>query len=213
MSNKKTYPICFDGLFRQNIVLTSGLVTAPIIVAATTAERAAVLSLTFFMISYCTIMIGRLIPRRLVYTVRIIIYAFIAAAVFIPTAVAANALFPSTAPSVMLYIELIVVNSLVLAKTESRFYLIPFTSMAIDSLVYIAGYALVAFVVGILRELLAYGTLFGLHICDTLMPAAKSPFFGFLLVGIFAALCRAYYNRRRSRAPEAAELIVKGADN
>lgn len=212
MSNK-TYPICFDGLFRQNIVLTSGLVTAPIIVAATTGERAALLSLTFFMISYFTIILGRLIPRKLVYTVRIIIYAFIAAMVFVPTAIVANMLFPDTAPSAMLYIQLIVVNSLVLAKTESRFYLIPFSSMAIDSLVYIAGYALAAFVVGIIRELLTYGTVFELHICDAAMPAAKSPFFGFFLVGLFAALCRAYYNRRRSREPEAPELLVKGADD
>ena len=104
MSQQKTYPICFDGLFRQNIVLTSGLVTAPIIVAATTAERAAVLSLSFFMISYCTILLGRIVPRRIVYTVRIIIYALIAALVFIPTALFTNMLFPETAQSVQLYI-------------------------------------------------------------------------------------------------------------
>lgn len=212
MSNK-TYPICFDGLFRQNIVLTSGLVTAPIIVASTTGERAALLSLTFFMISYFTILLGRIIPRKLVYTVRIIIYAFIAAMVFVPTAIVANTLFPETAPSVMLYIELIVVNSLVLAKTESRFYLIPFSSMAIDSLVYIVGYSLAAFTVGIIRELLTYGTIFGLHVCDAAMPAAKSPFFGFFLVGLFAALCRAYYNMRRSRERSAPELLLKGAED
>lgn len=212
MSQQKTYPICFDGLFRQNIVLTSGLVTAPIIVAATTAERAAVLSLSFFMISYCTILLGRIVPRRIVYTVRIIIYALIAALVFIPTALFTNMLFPETAQSVQLYIEILVVNSLVLAKTESRFYLIPYSSMAIDSLVYIAGYAIAAFAVGITRELLALGTLFGSHICDPIMPAAKSPFFGFLLVGFLAAACRYYYNIRRERAKKAPEIIRRGAD-
>ena len=207
MSNQKTYPICFDGLFRQNIVLTSGLVTAPIIVAATTAERAAVLSLSFFMISYCTILIGRIVPRRIVYTVRIIIYALIAAMVFIPTVLLCNTLFPDTAPSVLLYIEILVVNSLVLAKTESRFYLIPYSSMAIDSLVYIAGFAIAAFAVGIIRELLALGTLFGAHVFDPVMPAAKSPFFGFLLLGVFAALCRHYYNCRRERAEQASDSL------
>ncbi|MBE6889480.1 MAG: NADH:ubiquinone oxidoreductase subunit RnfE [Ruminococcaceae bacterium] len=213
MSDKKTYPICFDGLFRQNIVLTSGLVTAPIIVAATTAQRAALLSLTFFMISYCTILIGRIIPRKLVYTVRIILYALIASLVFIPTAVLAQTLFPDIMTSAMLYIEILVVNSLVLAKTESRFYLIPYSSMAIDSLVYIAGYALAAFAVGIVRELLAYGTVFDLHICHAIMPAAKSPFFGFILVGLYAAICRAYYNRKRSRDAALSELVRKGADD
>ncbi|MGN0687290.1 MAG: Rnf-Nqr domain containing protein [Oscillospiraceae bacterium] len=212
MSKQKTYPICFDGLLRQNIVLTSGLVTAPIIVAATTAERAAILSLSFFMISYFTILIGRSVSRRIVYTVRIIIYALIAAVVFIPTMLLVSFLFPDTAQSVALYIEILVVNSLVLAKTESRFYLIPYSSMAIDSLVYITGFALAAFVVGSVRELLALGTFFGAHVCNPIMPAAKSPFFGFLIVGFLAALCRYYYNCRRER-DKLPDIERKGADS
>ncbi len=212
MSDRKAPPICFDGLFRQNIVFTSGLVTAPIIVAATTAERAAILSLSFFMITYLSVLICRTIPRKLVYTVRIILYALVAAAVFIPTAIAINAIFPDTASSVMLYVEITVVNSLLLAKTESRFYLIPYASMAIDSLVYIVGYAIAAFGVGIVREFLSEGTFFGAHICDAHMPAAKSPFFGFFLVGIFAAVCRAYYNRKRRKLAEEPEVLMKGAE-
>lgn len=213
MSDKKTYPICFDGLFRQNIVLTSGLVTAPIIVAATTAERAAILSLSFFMISYITLLICRVIPRRISYTVRIILYSMVASLVFIPTALLIELLFPETASSVLLYTQILVVNSLILAKTESRFYLIPFSSMAIDSLVYIIGYAVAAFAVGIVRELLTYGTLFGSHICEALMPAAKSPFFGFFLLGLYAAACRHYYNRRRVKEQQAGEVVRKGVES
>ncbi len=212
MSNKN-YPICFDGLFRQNIVLTSGLVTAPIIVAATTAERAAILSLSFFMISYLTLIICRAIPRRIAYTVRIISYAAVASLVFIPTALAVDFLFPETAPTVLLYTEILVVNSFILAKSESRFYLIPFTSMAIDSLVYIVGYAIAAFGVGIVRELLTYGTLFGSHICNALMPAAKSPFFGFFLLGLYAAACRFFYNCRRAKEQPEDEVVRKGAES
>ncbi len=212
MSNKKTYPICFDGLFRQNIVLTSGLVTAPIIVAATTAERAAALSLSFLMISYLTLIICRAIPRKIAYTVRIILYALVASVVFIPTALLLDFLFPETAQAIHMYTEILVVNSLILAKTESRFYLIPFSSMAIDSLVYIAGYAIAAFAVGTVRELLTYGTLFGSHICNSLMPAAKSPFFGFFLLGLYAAACRYYYNRRRDKEARSAEVVRKGAE-
>lgn len=213
MSEKKTYPICFDGLFRQNIVLTSGLVTAPIIVAATTVERAAILSLSFLMISYITLIICRAIPRKISYTVRIILYSMVASLVFIPTALLIDIIFPETAPSVLLYTQILVVNSLILAKSESRFYLIPFSSMAIDSLVYIAGYAIAAFAVGIVRELLTYGTLFGSHICNALMPAAKSPFFGFFLLGLYAAACRHYYNRRRVKEQQSGEVVRKGAES
>ena len=63
--SEKKSKINLDGLFRQNIVLMSGLVTAPIIVAATTAERALVLTLSFFMVSYISILVCRLIPRKI----------------------------------------------------------------------------------------------------------------------------------------------------
>ena len=170
-----------DGLFRQNIVLMSGLVTAPVIVAATTAERAALLSLSFLMISFPTIVFCRFIPRKIAYTVRILIYAAAAAVMFIPTVLAARSLFPETASGVMIYIEILVVNSLILAKTESRFYLRPFGLMAAD-------------------------ILFGFHVFAAPLPAAKSPFFGFILVGFLAAGCRAI-SHRRSRARKEAERL------
>lgn len=211
MNNKPSGKISLDGLFRQNIVLMSGLVTAPIVVAATTFERAMVLTLSFLMISYSTILICRFVPRRIVYTVRIILYAAVAAVMYIPTALLLGALFPETAATVSIYIEIIVVNSLILAKTESRFYLMPYGEMAVDALIYVLGYAIAAFAVGIIRELLAFGSLFGLRVCDPLMPAAKTPFFGFLLLGILAAVCRGITTRRRNRS-EQTDLIRKGAE-
>ena len=189
----------------------SGLVTAPIIVAATTFERALVLTLSFLLISYSSIIICRFIPREIVYTVRIICYVGVAAVMYIPTALLMNALFPETASAVSIYIEILVVNSLILAKTESRFYLMPMKEMALDTLMYILGYAIAAFAVGIIREFLAFGSLFGLRVCDAPMPAAKTTFFGFILVGILAAVCRGVTTRRRKRS-ESSGVIRKGAE-
>ena len=211
MNNKPSGKFRLDGLFRQNIVLMSGLVTAPIIVAATTFERALVLTLSFLLISYSSIIICRFIPREIVYTVRIICYVGVAAVMYIPTALLMNALFPETASAVSIYIEILVVNSLILAKTESRFYLMPMKEMALDALMYILGYAIAAFAVGIIREFLAFGSLFGLRVCDSPMPAAKTTFFGFILVGILAAVCRGVTPRRRKRS-ESSGVIRKGAE-
>ena len=210
--DKKNLPkVSRDGLFRQNIVLMSGLVTAQIIVAATTFERALILTLSFLLISYTSILRCRFIPRRIVYTVRILAYVGVAAVMYIPTALLMNAWFPETASQVSMYIEILVVNSLLLAKTESRFYLMPYGEMAIDAFVYVVGYALAAFVVGIIREFLAFGQLFGFRVCDAPMPAAKTTFFGFFLVGILAAVCRAITNHRRRRS-ENTGIIRKGAE-
>ena len=200
MSERKLPKLSTDGLFRQNIVLMSGLVTAPIIVAATTFERALILTLSFFLISYTSILICRFIPRKIVYTVRILAYVGVAAVMYIPTAMLLNAWFPETAPQVSIYVEILVVNSLM-----------PYNEMALDALMYVAGYSLAAFAVGIVREFLAFGQLFGMRVCDAPMPAAKTTFFGFFLVGIFAAVCRAITNHRRRRS-ERADIIRKGAE-
>lgn len=198
-NNNKKFSVNADGLVRQNIVLMSGLVTAPIIVAATSAERAVVLSMSFFMISYTSILLCRFIPRRISYMVRILLYSLVAAGMFIPTMICLERLFPETTENVVLYIELLVVNSLLLAKTETRFYLKPYGEMMVDALIYVIGYVIVAFIVGFIREMLTYGTLFGISLFEPLMPAAKSPFFGFILVGVLAAVCRAVAGRRAAR--------------
>ena len=194
--SKNKFSVSLDGLFRQNIVLMSGLVTAPIIVAATSGERATVLVVSFFLMSYTSILLCRFIPRKIVYTVRTMLYATVAAVMFIPTMLLVERWFPETAKSVLLYIEILTVNSLLLAKTESRFYLKSYGEMTLDAFIYVLGYAIAAFAVGIIRELLAYGTLFGIRVFDPLIPSAKSPFFGFFLVGILAAICRAISGKR-----------------
>lgn len=201
---KSKFNVNSDGFFRQNIVLMSGLVTAPIIVAATSALRALVLVMSFFMISYTSILLCRFIPRKIAYSIRILLYAVIAGGMYIPTAYLMNMLFPEVFAAVRLYVGIMTVNSLLLAKTETRFYLKRYGEMAVDALIYIVGFASAAFSVGIIREMLAFGTLFGFRLFDPVVPAAKSPFFGFILVGIFAALCRVVVGKRavRQKRPE-----------
>lgn len=201
-TKNKKFSVNADGIFKQNIVLMSGLVTAPIIVAATTAERAVILILSFFLMSYTSILLCRFIPRRIVYAVRILLYAVVAAAMYIPTMILLGRLFPEVITGVSLYVELLVVNSFLLAKTETRFYLKPYSEMVLDSFIYVLGYAIAALAVGVIREILAYGTVYGFHICEPIMSAAKSPFFGFILVGVLAALCRAAAGRRSSSGKE-----------
>lgn len=196
---KSKFNVNSDGFFRQNIVLMSGLVTAPIIVAATTAARALVLVMSFFMISYMSIMLCRFIPRKIVYSIRILLYAVVAGIMYIPTVYVMNMLFPDVYAAVRLYVGIMPVNSLLLAKAETRFFLKRYGEMAVDALIYIAGFAAAAFSVGMIRELLAFGTLFGFRLFDPVVPAAKSPFFGFILVGIFAALCRVIVGKRAAR--------------
>lgn len=188
-----------DGLVRQNVVLMSGLVTAPVIVAATTLSKALVLAAAFTLISFFTIAIGAFIPRRIVYTIRIILYVVLAAIVYMPVIMLLNTLYSDIVASVGIYIEIMVANSLILSKTESRFYLRSKGHMLIDVLVFCAGFSAVTIVTGIVREFLAFNTIFGFTVpLEMKLPSAEAPFFGFILIGVGAALCRHFYSKTRA---------------
>ena len=76
----------FDGIYQKNPVFTSGLVIAPAVAAAITVKNAVALIFAFSLISFFAVIISSFVPRDIVYAVRIILYTFIAALVYVPVA-------------------------------------------------------------------------------------------------------------------------------
>ena len=66
-----------DGLVRQNIVLMSGTAIAPVAACATNYENAMALSLGFTIIAFLSVFLCKFVPRNIVYTIRVIIYALL----------------------------------------------------------------------------------------------------------------------------------------
>ncbi|MCM1333710.1 MAG: hypothetical protein NC084_06980 [Bacteroides sp.] len=196
-----------DGLFKQNIVFMSGLLTAPVIAGATTLLKALAICLVFSLVSFLTIALCRAVPRKIAYTLRVIVYSFTAAAFYIPVYLFARALFGAgVIGSAGVYLPILVTNALILSKTESRFYGEPFADMILDSAVFILGFDGACLLVGGLREILSAGTIGGLYLpLPFTIPALETTFGGFLFVGVFAGLFRGIYNRRKAAllVPEA----------
>lgn len=195
-----------DGLFKQNIVLMSGLLTAPVIAGATTLMKSLAICLVFSLVSFLTIAVCRAVPRKIAYTLRVMFYSFAASAFYIPVYLFARALFGAPViESAGVYLPILVTNAFILSKTETRFYGEPIPDMILDSAVFIVGFDGACILVGVLREILSEGTLGGNYFpLPFTIPALETTFGGFLFVGVLAGMFRGIYNRRKAAllAPE-----------
>ena len=197
-----------DGMVKQNVVLMSGLFAAPVIAASTDLYSSLAISLAFTLVTLVSVSIGYFLPRKLVFAVRIALYAIIAASVYAPAAILLNEIFPLTViQNIGIYLPIIITNPLILSKTESRFYFRPFKYMLKDAVGFVTGFDLVCITVGVIRDVLANNRIGTFRMwLPFQIPALGTVFGGFILVGVLSGLFRAVYNRnKKSRARRSKE--------
>ncbi len=199
-----------DGFLRRNAVLSLGMVIAPIVVCCDTLPKAVLLSLAFSCITITTVFIGSFYPRRLVYAVRVVLYALTAAVVFIPTSLLCEYFSPSIYAALeqtlipgsmdmagVMYLPLLSVNSFIVLHSELYFYRQKKGQMFISLVSHTAGFCLAACLMGCIREILAYGSIWG-HVVDMplLMQGFSAPWGGFIVLGILCALHRVIFPKK-----------------
>lgn len=190
LKHKRTFDK-FNGLLLGNTVLERGLVLAPVVVASYNYKNSIILGLSFMIITFFSVLLSSFVSKKVPYTIRIIIYTLIACAVFIPTAMYMNFLYPESVFKLGVFLPLLVANSLIVVKSESRFHKHKKGYMIFDLLCHTIGFFIVIVIVGIIREFLGTGVLFGKEISGmSTAPAAQLPFSGFVIVGFLAALVK-----------------------
>ena len=200
-----------DGLLRKNAVLAEGMVIAPVVICCDTLQRALVTSVCFAAITLPAVCIGSLYPKRLVYALRIILYALTAALLYFPASLLCQALLPDAwqamasaelpgmlPESMLLFLPLLSVSSFVVLHSELYFYRLRRRVMLGAVVFHVAGFCLTACAVGFVRELLAHGSIFG-HAADMplLMEGLAAPWGGFLVLGLLCALHRIIFRRKQ----------------
>lgn len=199
--HKKLFDLT-DGLFLGNTVLERGLVLAPVVVASYNYESSHVLGLAFMAITFVTVLIASFIPKSIPYSLRAIIYTMIACLVFVPTAYLLNLAYPSSVMKVGVFLPLLVANSLIVVKSESRFLKKKKPHMIIDLLCHVLGFYIVIITVGAIREIFASGSLMGNPIgVKFTIPALLLPFSGFIIVGFLAAFVKRINNALKNPKP------------
>lgn len=185
-----------DGLLLKNTVLEKGLVVAPVVVVSNSLKNAVALSLVFGLITFITVFAVSFVPKRVPHTIRVIISVLLAAALYVPVAMLVDWWFPGSSYQIGVFVPLMITNSLVVWRSESRFHKEGRPRMIGDLVCHILGFFAVIAVVGAVRELWGAGTLWGNPMSFAQYPVTGIllPFAGFVLVGFLAALLHKYRN-------------------
>lgn len=180
----------FNGFLFENPILEKGLILGPAVVVSYTFENSIMIGIAFFFITFFTVLLSVIVSNRIPYTIRIIIYSIIACIIFIPTAMYMEKLYPDTLFSLGIFLPLLVVNSLILIKSESRFHKKKTGTMIFDLFFHTLGFLFVVVIIGFFRDLLTDGVIFDIKILEFKMPAIAYPFAGFILIGFLSALIK-----------------------
>lgn len=194
-----------DGLFKQNAVLMSGLFAGPVIGAATSMESALAVALAFTLITFVSVGLCRLLPKKIAFAVRIVLYALISSLIYIPVMLLERQLFSeSLLSSIELYLVIIVINPFILSKTESRFFLRSVPMMFKDLASFVLGFDFSCILVGAIRDILTDSIILNVIVPLPIeIPASSRVFGGFILVGILAGAFRGIYNKYTKKKKKA----------
>lgn len=179
-----------EAFLTSNALLSSGSIIAPAVVVATGFMQSLALCIVFSIVTYVTIAVCSFVPRKLVYTVRIILYTFVASLVYVPVSIMLEGIMPVQYAALGIYAPLLITNSLITVKAEAKFYRLKRDYMLELAGFYVFGYDIALLFFGTLRELLANGGLMGSRILPLAVPSMSTVFGGFMLLAVMSALFR-----------------------
>lgn len=181
----------FDGLLGENTVLSGLMVISPVIICGNTLKNAFALIFAFSVITFLSVSLSSFVPKKLPYTIKILIYAVISSVIYIPVRAAADRFYPESIERIGIYFPLLAVNSLIVFQTEARFFRMGRLRMEASLVFYILGFDAVMLITAFIRELLAYGTINSkMADADTLISGLGEPFGGFIFLGLMCGLYR-----------------------
>ena len=186
-----------DRIFLNNPVIMQCMGLAPLVVAATTARNALMLSVAVILLLTPVRVIAALLARTGYYRFRGLIYCLTSATVYIGVYYALQAIFDVEILQLGIYLPLLVVEPLIIKRYErpQKERLVTALKKGLRTT---CGYVLVLMLMGCLREVLTTATLFEQaipRIPADLFPMASLPAGGFLLLGVVCAVWRSAVNR------------------
>jgi len=203
-----------DGLFADNPVFMQALGLCPALAVTATARDGlgmgvatlAVLTLSNLLIS----LLRRIIPKP----VRVVAYIVIIAGLTSAVDMLMGAYMPALSRSLGIFVPLIAVNCIILARAETVASKKSVGHATLDGLGMGLGFAGVLFAVASLREIFGAGSFFGLAIplwSGSFGPIGMliSPPGAFITLGIVIAACRAVLTWHQKRGAAKAAVIAE----
>ncbi|MDR2655155.1 MAG: hypothetical protein LBC56_03655 [Oscillospiraceae bacterium] len=198
-----------SAIWKSNPVLVKGMGLIPAIAVSTSLKNALALSVMMALTVIPTYIAASLLKLKSPFYVRIPAWALISSAFYIPAILAVNALFPLVLmENVGIYLYIFVVDVIVVFRADSFARVNHVVTALTDAFVNSVSFTAVICIVGLVRELMTSSSIYGAPVplmANFRIRGAMPPFFGFLLLGLFAAFMRSLNSAfRRKRAESGA---------
>ncbi|WP_294538864.1 Rnf-Nqr domain containing protein [uncultured Gemmiger sp.] len=176
-----------DHLWLNNPVMVRGLGLAPIVAMASDGDRALMLCVLSILLLTATRMLAVAVCHITGNRFRPVVYAYSAAILYIPVYIIMYNIFGTNLSIMGIYLPMMVVEPVIVKRMEAA-ELETIGEAFRKGINNTIGLCIAILLVGTLRELLAYGTVFEKPLLSVgLLPLAAQPAGGFLLLGLLAA--------------------------
>lgn len=190
LPDKKWSPI--DGIFGHNPVFAAGMAAAPAVIAANTLYGALTYAAVFSAVTLIALVISSVLPRKIPYALRIILYTETAAAVYIPVHIFLDGRLPLGLSALGVFLPMTVTGDFIVSGSELRFFRLKRSRMYPDIISHVIGLDIAVIFLGAFRELFATGGINGeLYGISRISPLLAAPCGGFILIGLIGAFIRA----------------------
>ncbi len=177
-------------LFICNPVLYLGLALPFAAVTCTRLQAAAVISIAMAVTLIPSMLIGSLFGKKEPRIVCTIVCCIVSAVILQLLRIYLYNKFKSIFDIIWIYYPLMAVNSALTYYSPRAGKMTPGRAL-LSSVCLSIGFAAVCFICAFIREILAFGSIWGVKVSERLYTqGAASPFFGFIMIGFLAALSR-----------------------
>lgn len=176
------------GIIKENPVLCLVLGTCPTLAVTTSASNAIGMGVAATAVLICSNAVISLLRKVIPDKVRIPAYITIIAGFVTIVQMLVKAFAPAINDSLGIFLPLIVVNCIILGRAEMYASKNPVIPSVLDGLGMGVGFTCALLCMGIIRELLGSGTLFGIQLLPVQILIFILPPGGFFVFGILIAI-------------------------
>ncbi len=216
MKLKRFKEIALDGTVRQNPTFRLVLGTCPTLALTTAAINCLGMGAAVIFVLVCSNVIISLLRNIIPDRVRIPCFIVIIATFVTIVRLFMDAFVPSLYDALGVFLPLIVVNCIILGRAESFASHNSVGESALDGLFMGIGFTLAITLMGIVREVLGKGELFGLHLWNFKINFFANSAGAFLTFGVFIALFNLCYNaverKIKHKRAQQAQALAEQAD-
>lgn len=202
---KNKMGILANGILRENPVLVLVLGTCPTLAMTTSVTKAVGMGLCALFVLFCSNVVISLLRRAIPDSVRIPAYIVVIACFVTLVKMLLSAFLPDLFSALGTFLDLIVVNCIILGRAEMFASKHTVGESALDGIGMGLGFTLALFMMAAVRELFGSGSFCGIAIpvlsrfCFTILVQPAGGFFVFgLLMALVALFTRGKYPKKKS---------------